>query len=274
MKAATHDGTCQLCGSSQKLPDGRLSLHGYTKQWGYFTGQCPGSRHLPYEVSCDLLPPRLASTKESIADLEAQIERLLKPAQSTKAWVKITTRMGRTRTTRWAEADLYKECNRVWFNDNEGERREFAPSDYRVDFGKMSLVEIATYANSKRAEELGFSLRQLAQYADWCDNRIKTWEKRPLVETAPPKPPSIPMAYLYVEVGQERGIHPDPIPASLDDAAIIELATKALQSGSLSGMASQPDADLSSFEVSRLYGFMGRIKTRVTVRRRKARISS
>lgn len=53
MTKATHYGTCQSCGSFQKLPGGALALHGYTKEWGFFNGTCSGSRHLPFEKSRD-----------------------------------------------------------------------------------------------------------------------------------------------------------------------------------------------------------------------------
>lgn len=47
--AATHAGTCQICGRVQKLPSGKLSLHGYQVQWNFFNGTCGGAKHLPFE---------------------------------------------------------------------------------------------------------------------------------------------------------------------------------------------------------------------------------
>ena len=52
---AKHIGTCQICGSAQKLPGGRLASHGYTVRWGFFSGICAGTNHLPLEESCDYL---------------------------------------------------------------------------------------------------------------------------------------------------------------------------------------------------------------------------
>lgn len=40
---ATHSGECQCCGRKQKLPKGRLSNHGYTVEWGFFSGTCFGA---------------------------------------------------------------------------------------------------------------------------------------------------------------------------------------------------------------------------------------
>lgn len=53
MARATHSGHCQACGRLQKLPEGSLSLHGYTVAHGFFAGTCEGSRQLPFEVSRD-----------------------------------------------------------------------------------------------------------------------------------------------------------------------------------------------------------------------------
>jgi hypothetical protein len=51
---ATHYGTCQLCGSLQKLPNGVLASHGYQVDWNQFHGICSGSGHPPFEQSKDL----------------------------------------------------------------------------------------------------------------------------------------------------------------------------------------------------------------------------
>ena len=53
--AATHEGSCQICGRQQKLPGNVLSKHGYTTRWGFFSGVCPGASYEPFEVSCDLI---------------------------------------------------------------------------------------------------------------------------------------------------------------------------------------------------------------------------
>ena len=51
---ATHYGTCQLCGSLQKLPNGVLALHGYEVDWNQFHGICRGAGHAPFEQSKEL----------------------------------------------------------------------------------------------------------------------------------------------------------------------------------------------------------------------------
>ena len=54
MKAEVR-GTCQACFLVQKLPNGKISLHGYERPGdGYIMGDCEGSYHLPYEQSCEV----------------------------------------------------------------------------------------------------------------------------------------------------------------------------------------------------------------------------
>jgi hypothetical protein len=67
---ATHKGTCQVCGCSQKLPNGAMSLHGYTVQFGWFSGTCHGAKNLPLEQSCDLIQASIDRTKLAIVDVE------------------------------------------------------------------------------------------------------------------------------------------------------------------------------------------------------------
>lgn len=48
---ATHYGTCSFCGSLQKLPNGKLSKHGYDVRFGFFNGVCRGSGLSPFETT-------------------------------------------------------------------------------------------------------------------------------------------------------------------------------------------------------------------------------
>jgi hypothetical protein len=64
---ATHYGTCQLCGSLQKLPDGVLALHGYQVDWNQFHGICHGAGQLPFEQSKDVAEAQLKRSEEYLA---------------------------------------------------------------------------------------------------------------------------------------------------------------------------------------------------------------
>ena len=55
MRKSEMKGTCQACFLVQKLPNGKISLHGYERPGdGYIMGDCEGSYHLPYEQSCEI----------------------------------------------------------------------------------------------------------------------------------------------------------------------------------------------------------------------------
>ena len=61
---ATHYGTCQLCGSLQKLPDGVLATHGYQIHWNQFHGTCRGTGHQPFEQSKDLAEQQIIKSED------------------------------------------------------------------------------------------------------------------------------------------------------------------------------------------------------------------
>lgn len=63
----THTGHCQLCDRSQAInvKTGMIAKHGYSVDWSQFVGVCPGSDHLPYEKSADLIGPE-ADVQERI----------------------------------------------------------------------------------------------------------------------------------------------------------------------------------------------------------------
>jgi len=77
MAAATHKGTCQICGSVQKLPNGKIAKHGYSVKYSMFIGTCKGSGGLPLEVSNDLIIKSIAIANEMIQGLQANIQSLV-----------------------------------------------------------------------------------------------------------------------------------------------------------------------------------------------------
>jgi len=65
---ATHYGTCQLCGSLQKLPTGVLAIHGYQVEWNQFNGVCHGTGHLPCEQSKDVAEAQIKRSEQYLAE--------------------------------------------------------------------------------------------------------------------------------------------------------------------------------------------------------------
>lgn len=59
--------TCQICARIIKSATGIIAHHGYKRPGGgWQTGSCAGARYLPYEVSCDRLPPTILAIKDFI----------------------------------------------------------------------------------------------------------------------------------------------------------------------------------------------------------------
>ena len=75
-RQATHLGSCQVCGSVQKVnkSNGTIASHGYTKDFSFHHGECVGSRAEPYEISNSflikyavILDARVAQIEENLA---------------------------------------------------------------------------------------------------------------------------------------------------------------------------------------------------------------
>lgn len=84
---ATHFGTCQLCGREQKLPGGRLSIHGYTVEWSMFIGTCPGTHGKPFEEAYDLIEAAIERAKATIVSLTDAANKLETDQNPDHVWV-------------------------------------------------------------------------------------------------------------------------------------------------------------------------------------------
>jgi hypothetical protein len=70
--------TCQICGRPVLANTGLIAHHGYTRPGdGWQTASCMGARHLPYEVSCDVLPVAIESIQNYILDVQKEFAEFL-----------------------------------------------------------------------------------------------------------------------------------------------------------------------------------------------------
>lgn len=70
--------TCQICARPILANTGIIAHHGYKRPGGgWQTGSCSGARYLPYEQSCDRLPPIIAAIERFIEGLERDLRALL-----------------------------------------------------------------------------------------------------------------------------------------------------------------------------------------------------
>lgn len=168
---ATHKGHCQCCGRLQMLPGGVLSKHGYTVDFGYFSGVCRGAGELPFEQSIDLIKGfidgaakfaeemRAKAAEEMIStDKECMVSHYHKPSghrydKGGYRWIKVVLTENESGYTASYEVDGKVHQNVGWNIKSYHER----------------------YARHliKQAEEA-------EQYCQWQRQRIKGWKPSPL----------------------------------------------------------------------------------------------
>ena len=192
--AATHYGECQLCGHTQKLPGGGfLSLHGYTKQWGFFAGTCPGSRHLPYEQSTDLIEGALRSNKGFMTSLRDSAKTTRTERNSIYASESSLDRRGYNVTREVVlsrdEVTFTKGYGSEikWFSKSltrhNGQPREMSMS---FAYDQANTLDAAIeIANAKKADRILARAAQVQQYVEWLAERKAKFvarELRPVAE--------------------------------------------------------------------------------------------
>ena len=65
--AHTHTGTCQLCGREHAIhvKTGEIAKHGYTVDYGFFSGTCRGAGYQPLQISREHLDCTIERWEES-----------------------------------------------------------------------------------------------------------------------------------------------------------------------------------------------------------------
>lgn len=202
--AATHQGTCQCCGHYQKLPNGVLSLHGYTKEWGFFNGTCIGSGHKPFEQDISLIQGFIANAKANIVSLEAEKVELLNGA--TFAWMRVQTHTrqnGRMKSlTQWQKGIVEVKVVKVdetfsynkftWSNPAQPTKtdwngREVPNTDNIESYsGNIKTVADATrQCNEGYIQEvIDVAIANYTRYIQWQESRIANWKPTELKPVA------------------------------------------------------------------------------------------
>lgn len=182
-KTATHMGTCQLCGHFQKLPGGKLSVHGYTKQWGFFAGTCPGSRYLPFEVSVDRIEMAIADHTRAAAALRVSAAEV---ETSTEQWIHVyrpATWSNRKSGYDWVKVESFVEAGgKLTVTDAAGTVR-----DLGFFLGRHGIRNIDALWTLGRTN-LAATRRSMAdnhdKYIAWQRERIAGWKPQPLTAVA------------------------------------------------------------------------------------------
>lgn len=159
----THRGHCQLCVSVQAIDpeSGRIAKHGYTVEFGYFNGTCPGSGLFSLHVERKY-------ADESIAEARARAKELNKLAKKYVAGTKHpacvwngTYREVPAPTRRWANRTV-KERVMVLFAD--------APKTYQ-----LQGIEDAVYDLRQRASSATRHADELQKWADRITGKVDAY---------------------------------------------------------------------------------------------------
>jgi hypothetical protein len=176
MKKATHMGQCQCCESTQKLPGGRLSHHGYRVLWSSFVNVCPGTGHLPYEQSCDLIASFIASAESQKAQLVNLQETLRQPATEAIGWkheyVKFAT--GKS-DYQWRPVEIRISAQYHRLIEYKNAQDRWNRLDL-YDRNWETLLDVAGIMNRERAKAIQKDIDGLDRYIAWQQERIAAWK--------------------------------------------------------------------------------------------------
>lgn len=189
-RKATHLGECQACGSTQKLPLGVLAQHGYEVKWHQFQGVCVGHGHLPYELSCELLPGLIEA---------AQIRR--KRLEEAQAALRVPTTVNcvdytfdrRDRRFAFDEA-AHIETETWWTRGDPSGLVHFAVAErdglrepvrsYLVTSGVTDALSLANAIRLRNADAIEPDIKAETIYIKWQQRRLADWRVCPLREVA------------------------------------------------------------------------------------------
>jgi hypothetical protein len=186
MAKAINDGTCQICGCRQRLPNGRLAKHGYTTRWGFFSGTCTGSGELPFEQSVGLILNAIDRAKAEAAGLLDNAADQKLQAQSTESRKTMhscylpATWTDRKSRHEWREVDIIEEGGRFLcrFASRDQNGREITQTANLYG----TLASIVKAGREGYAHYLTERSKKYAEYARWQESRIANWKPAPLLE--------------------------------------------------------------------------------------------
>lgn len=199
MTKATHYGECQICGSRQLLPGGTLAKHGYTVAWGFFSGVCSGSGHLPFETSKGQIEGAVKSMESSIATVEADIAELENIDSETNGKTTAWKHVYHARGYVWEQVKVIGPVSTDYSGYTSYQavtRRALSLGDRRYEPGKIVDEDINVYCegwnmptlrhwvhflNCKRAASLRKENESRCSWVKWQNTRCASWALQPLV---------------------------------------------------------------------------------------------
>lgn len=191
---ATHIGECQICGHVQKLPNGFLSLHGYTKKWGFFSGTCNGSRYLPFEQSKDRIQQAVDSVKKSIESAKQNAADIL-ASDAFYIWIYVAAtwqvRQSGYREVKLTEAEVSLDGRFIKFIDPKtgAEAKEQRSSlsvqpDGNGGWRSPEIADFAKESREKKARQIQARIKEMQMYVEWQEKRMADWAPKELKPVA------------------------------------------------------------------------------------------
>lgn len=169
---ATHKGTCQACGSTQRLPNDKLSNHGYTVKWDMFQGVCQGSKELPFEKSCALIETFISRAKAQILGLQNEIEEI-RQYKGNLGWHKAYYNGEYT----WAQVPIIEAMIKDgMFIDQNGKKCYFNTYSYYCN----TVEEAVKRMNETRIYFYNQKIKKFNSYIEWQELRVKDWKETDL----------------------------------------------------------------------------------------------
>ncbi len=172
MRKSEYMGTCQVCFSVQKLPDGRLSLHGYERPGdGRLYADCEGSHHLPYEESCEVTKSVLQSYFTAKKILTENLEKYKS----------------------FPDTVIYEICRYHGNNVREYEEVEVGKDrkrsfSYKDKTGKINMIPSYEDALKQKISEIEREMRYVEGRISFLQRKIDEWKLSDLIPVSEEKP--------------------------------------------------------------------------------------
>ncbi len=181
---ATHEGHCQACNAKQKLPNGKLALHGYTVEYGWFNGVCKGSKALPIEQDTTITKAQILWAKNHANTLAHVVETYRTHANEKPLFHRYHAAEGKRKSGyRWEPVTFELRDGRMYlvFEDGKSE-----PCLRYSMYGTEQ--EMRNKLDEDYAQNVEREIKDVLQYAKGRAEAIKYYFGKPLtpvVESAP-----------------------------------------------------------------------------------------
>ncbi len=170
-KASDQMGTCQICGAGQKLPSGKLSLHGYNVQWGFFNGICAGSRQLPYEVSCEYCKEVIKGNGRVIDSLNDRIRKVKASLPENKGILIPVQKYGVSHTM---SGSFVSDGKFVLFEYEEGGVKKTYRM-YTINYTAQTIEDALKEYQTKQVNVLLNQIRMYEKHIKYLEEKVRDW---------------------------------------------------------------------------------------------------